>query len=52
MKRFVEWKYLALILSEEISDDMYASHKYKKKFAQNGAGSLPIRVTAASFIVI
>ena len=41
MKRFAEWKCLALILSEEISDSMYLSSQgYKKRFAQNDAGSI------------
>ena len=50
MKHFVEWKSLALILSE-ISDDMYSSsYEYEKRFAQNGAGSIPIWMLIACFI--
>ena len=43
MKRFVQWKCVTLILSGEISDDIYSSSKsYVKRFSQNGGGSVPV----------
>ena len=43
MKRFVQWKCLTLVLSGEISDDIYCSSKeYVKIFFQNGAGSVRV----------
>ena len=48
MKRFVEWKWRAFILSVDIKSDMYrCSNWYKKRFAQNGAGSMPIGIPIA-----
>ena len=52
MKTLVLHQCLALILSEEISDEMYSSlYKYKKRFTQNGAGSIPIGMPFVCFIV-
>ena len=52
MKTLVLHQCLALILSEEISDEMYSSlYEYKKRFAQNGAGSIPIGMPFVCFIV-
>ena len=50
MKRFDEWKGLALILSEEISDDMYSPKEYKEDLGRNCAGSIPIWIPIACFI--
>ena len=54
MKGSVEWKYLALIVSEEeISDAMYSSsYEYKERFAQSGAGSILIAMSIAYFFAI
>ena len=50
MKLFVEWKCVAFILSEEISDDVDFSKEYKLKFARNGAGSVSIGMPIDCFI--
>ena len=41
-----------MILSEEISDDMYSSSlENEKGFPKNGSGSVPIGIPMACFIV-
>ena len=52
MKRFVEGKCLALIPSEEPSDNIYSSScEYRKRFAQNGTGLVPTGMPIDCFIV-
>ena len=52
MKHLVEWKFLALILSEEISDHMYSSSwEYKKdlpKIMQNHCHVSNIKIVVLS----
>ena len=52
LKHFVERKYLAVILSEEVSYEIYSfSKEYKKRFAQHGAKKTPFGIPIACFIV-